>query len=323
MFDDQRERPRTRAMRFAVVLVLLEGSLALAACAPSDDAPPPAASLPVAEPPPTMGPAPPAPSATDLVAPSTETLGDELAMPASLASPDVLFRVDAPDPARPDSVGRLLPRRLDDPDRETIERYYLYLPPGVGQDARTWPVLLYLHGSSLRGDDLERVKRYGIPAMIEQGYQLPFIVLAPQLPAGQRWVDTDRMWTLLDEVVLRHYPVDRRRLYATGYSMGGGGTWRFAYAHAAKLAAAVPISATTPEPSEAWADHIADLPVRAYHGDADPDAAYAAAAALVDYLRARGARVDLVTIEGAGHDIVTQVYADPALYLWLLSHERD
>lgn len=226
------------------------------------------------------------------------------------------------DPALPDTVGVLLPRRLDDPDRETIENFYLYLPPGFGDDDREWPVLLYLHGRSLRGDDLALVKKYGIPSRIDRGHQLPFLVVAPQLPDGQRWVDMDRLWELLDEAVLDRYPVDDERIYVTGYSMGGGGAWRFAAAHADRLAAAIPISATTPAPTEDWAKRLEHLPLRVIHGDADTDAPYAPAVTMVDYLRARDVDVELVTIEGGTHNIVEQVYADPGLYAWLLRHER-
>lgn len=230
--------------------------------------------------------------------------------------------VAEPEPAGADTVGVLLARRLDDPERVTIENFYLYLPPGFGEEDREWPVLFYLHGRSLRGDDLTLVKKYGIPSRIERGHHMPFIVVAPQLPAGQRWMDTDRMWELLEEAVLDRYPVDGDRIYATGYSMGGGGAWRFARAHADELAAAVPVSATTPVPSELWAKSLAALPVRVIHGDADVDAPFGPALSMVDYLRERGVPVELIAIEGGTHNIVEQVYGDPALYEWLLSHAR-
>ena len=238
-----------------------------------------------------------------------------------VASSGILERT-AREPSWPDSVGRLLPRRLDDPDRVTIENYFLYLPPGIQTEDREWPVLLYLHGRSLRGDDLDLVTRYGIPSLLARGRHLPFIVLAPQLPDGQHWVDADRAWELLEEAVLDRYPVDEDRIYLTGFSMGGGGAWRFAARHADRLAAAVPISASTPPPSQAWTDALSDLPMLVYHGDEDPLAPYEPAVAMVEHLREAGQEIDLITVEGEGHGIVQDVYRDPELYVWLLAHER-
>lgn len=238
-----------------------------------------------------------------------------------VASSGILERTPR-EPSWPDSVGRLLPRRLDDPDRVTIENYFLYLPPGIETGDREWPVLIYLHGRSLRGDDLDLVTRYGIPSLLARGRHLPFIVLAPQLPDGQHWVDADRAWKLLEEAVLDRYAVDEDRIYLTGFSMGGGGAWRFAARHADRLAAAVPISASTPPPSEAWTDALSDLPMLVYHGDEDPLAPYEPAVAMVEHLREAGQEIDLITLEGEGHGIVQDVYRDPQLYVWLLAHER-
>lgn len=235
----------------------------------------------------------------------------------------ILERRRERDPSWPDSVGRLLPRRYDDPERVTIENYFLYLPPAFGMDEdREWPVLLYLHGRSLRGDDLALVKRYGIPSLIERGYQFPFIIVSPQLPDMQHWVDVERMWDLLDEEVLEEYPVDDERVYVTGFSMGAGGTWRFVYRYADEVAAAILISATTPRPTEAWAEALEGLPMLVYHGDADAFVPYESAVEMVDFLRERGLPIELITLEGEGHGIVQDVYRDPDLYQWLLAHER-
>jgi pimeloyl-ACP methyl ester carboxylesterase len=235
--------------------------------------------------------------------------------------PGILAHVPTRPEAWPDTVGLLMPRRLDEPGIETIEGFFVYLPPGFPEQEEEWPVLFYLHGRSLRGDDLDLLKRYGIPSLIEDGFQPPFIVVAPQLPDGQRWVDTERMWTVLERAI-DPYPIDDDRVYVTGYSMGAGGTWRFAAAHAGRLAAAIPISATTPVPSEMWADALEDLPMLVYHGDADELAPYEPALEMVSYLEERGVPIALVTIRAGSHSIVQEVYGDPELYLWLLAHER-
>ena len=271
-------------------------------------------------------PALPAPATDPSWNPSTGSEGPlPLPIPddgAAVTASGILERHDTRGPAWPDSVGRLIGRRDDDPDRVTIENYFLYLPPGLGTEEREWPVLLYLHGRSLSGDDIDLVKRYGIPSLIERGRQLPFIVLAPQVPAGQGWFDVERMWELLDDVVLEEYPVDEDRIYVTGFSMGGGGAWRFAVRHADRLAAAVPISAATPPPSEAWTEALEELPMLVYHGDADERVPYQPAVVMVEHLREAGQEIHLITLEGEGHGIVQDVYRDPGLYVWLLAHER-
>jgi predicted peptidase len=220
-----------------------------------------------------------------------------------------------------DTVGVLLPRRFGEArSAAEVQDFWLYLPPGIGRGQR-WPVLLYLHGRSLRGSELDRLKSYGIPALLARGEHLPFIVVAPQLPAGQRWTDTQQVVSVLEDA-LRPLPVDRDRIYVTGYSMGAGGAWRMVIAHPSLFAAAVLVAATTPDPTDAVTAALARMPIRVYHGSADGDASYADAYAMVRALQAHGAPAELVSLEGEGHDIVNQVYQDSALYRWLLSHRR-
>jgi predicted esterase len=217
--------------------------------------------------------------------------------------------------------GTLTARRFTGrPAGSRIENYLLYVPPAVEKQEQ-WPVLLYLHGRSLRGDSLELVKQYGIPWLLERGQQLPFIVVVPQLPAGERWVDTDRVAALLEDAI-RGLPVDRGRIHVTGYSMGAGGAWRMAIAHPVLFASVVPIAATTPEPTREALAALAHVPALVFHGTADPAASFADAAAMVRALQARGAPAQLVVLEGADHNIVNRVYQDPSLYRWLLSQRR-
>lgn len=217
--------------------------------------------------------------------------------------------------------GRLLPQRFAGADAPgQVRDYWLYLPPGY-EGAGPWPLLLYLHGRSHRGDDLETLKGYGIVEILARGLDLPFVVVAPQLPDGQRWTDMARLGELVRDVMARH-SVDPDRVYATGYSMGAGGAWRFTAAHADLLAAAVPVAATTPRPAEAMLNALERVPLRVYHGTADEAASWDDAVRMVRALEQRGAPVELVALEGEDHNIVTAVYSDPSLYHWLLGHRR-
>lgn len=221
--------------------------------------------------------------------------------------------------ALPDTIGVLMERSL--PGASNVEDYLVWLPPGIERDDRKWPVLIYLHGRSLRGDDTSLLLQYGLPRYLAEGRSIPFIVVAPQVQPPGGWTDADRVAELLDEVEAR-YPVDGDRVYLTGYSMGGGGVWRVALAHGDRFAAAVPLAAHTPEPTPERTRRLSDLPLLVYHGSADEVTPVARAVAMVEALRRGGADVELRLIEGAGHGDLTTVFRDPALYSWMLKHAR-
>ena len=124
--------------------------------------------------------------------------------------------------------------------REVTARFLLYLPEGY-QDKREskWPLMLFLHGAGERGDNLNRVKVHGPPKMVEQGQEFPFIIVSPQCPKNQRW--DDAMLTVLLDHICKEYRVDTSRLYLTGLSMGGYGSWSLGMALCDRLAAIAPI----------------------------------------------------------------------------------
>ena len=271
----------------------------------------------------------------DLIRPSMSGSSDIELIP--VAPPSVQLPASPPVPARPivealdrakppfpDSVGRLLERRFDwRSSPATVNDYLLYLPSEIdSDDDKRWPVILYLHGRSLRGHDLSMLRRYGLPRYLAEGRDLPFIVVAPQLPDGQSWTDVDRLAALLEEV-LTQYSADRDRVYLTGYSMGGGGVWRMAQAYPDMFAAAAPLAALTPAPSDAWVRALTRLPLRVYHGTADEAAPFSGAEAMVTALRQGGVDAELRPYEGADHGDLTRIYADPTLYEWFLAHRRD
>ncbi len=120
---------------------------------------------------------------------------------------------------------RQTPGHMQRTIQKTVELpYLLYLPDGYETDKRQWPVLLFLHGSGSRGTELDSVKIDGPPKMIEEGYEFPFIVVSPQCPAEEWWT-ADVLEAMLDEII-EIYRVDEDRVYVTGLSMGGTGTWK-------------------------------------------------------------------------------------------------
>ena len=197
-------------------------------------------------------------------------------------------------------------------------RYLLHLPEGYEDGDEAWPLLLFLHGAGERGDSLARVKQHGPPKRIARGERFPFILVAPQAPAGGGW-DAPSLLALLDEIAAT-YRVDDDRVYVTGLSMGGFGTWSLIAADPDRFAAAAPICGGG-EPWRICA--IGRLPVWAFHGEADPVVPLERSEEMVRALEACGGDVRLSVYPGAGHDSWTVTYDDPELYDWLLRHRRS
>jgi imidazolonepropionase-like amidohydrolase/predicted esterase len=205
------------------------------------------------------------------------------------------------------------------PARVDTASLLLYLPRDLEGDGLL-PAVLHLHGGSQRGSDLEKLKSYGAPRLLAAGHELPFILIAPQIPEGQIWNDTEGLIALLDELG-RRYPIDPDRLYVTGTSMGGRGAWYLAYRHPDRFAAIAPVAAYRPLPSWVAGGRLGRLPVRAYHGDQDTLAPFAEAVGMHEALGAAGGASELQVLQGRDH-FIAEVLEDPALYEWLLRQRR-
>jgi poly(3-hydroxybutyrate) depolymerase len=215
----------------------------------------------------------------------------------------------------------LVPARVEVriPARAEAASLLLYLPPGY-EEGSLWPTILYLHGGSHRGTDLERLKGYGIPRMLAGGRDLPFVVIAPQLPEGEIWTDADFLVGLIDELGGR-YRIDPDRLYAVGISMGARGAWYLAYRHPERFAAIASVATFQPIVHWASSGRLRSVPVLAYHGEQDPLAPLAGIVALHEALAAAGGESRLEVLPGRDH-FIADVFEDPALYDWLLRHRR-
>lgn len=218
--------------------------------------------------------------------------------------------------------------------------YLLYLPGDYGKDPRQkWPLILFLHGSGERGNDLELLKTQPLPEVLERKVDFPFVVVSPQLPPGYEqgytYVDyaalawawsskIEALKVLLDQIQST-YAVDDRRVYLTGISMGGFGTWQFALRYPQYFAAIVPIAGGYIYQSEAVPENICDLkglPVWVFHSAQDTNVSPAQDEVLVSALKACGSTVRFTLYPGIGHDAWLPAYADPELYQWLLAQTR-
>ncbi len=201
-------------------------------------------------------------------------------------------------------------------------KYWLYLPPGYRQGKAKWPLILFLHGAGERGDDLSQVAIHGPPKLVaKKGQALPFVIVSPQCPKDEWWnnkLQTATLESLLDDVVSR-YRIDTRRIYITGLSMGGFGTWTLAAAHPDQFAAIAPICGGG---NPADAARIAHLPAWVFHGAKDEAVPLSRSQEMVKALRKAGGKPKFTVYPDAGHDSWTAAYSNPALYQWFLQHSR-
>jgi predicted peptidase len=207
-------------------------------------------------------------------------------------------------------------------------KYLLYLPKDYpARQGERWPLMLFLHGSGERGTDVQRVAVHGPMNLAKKGTNFPFIIVAPQCPENQRW-DTDALMQLLEHVMAQH-AVDTNRVYVTGLSMGGYGTWSLGMKFPEKFAAIAPICGggnfidlVLGGPRHDAA--LRSLPIWAFHGARDPVVPVTESERLVSHLKThnRHPNVKLTVYPEADHDSWTQTYNDPKFYEWVLAQRR-
>ena len=183
---------------------------------------------------------------------------------------------------------------------------------------KQFPLILFLHGSGERGDSLDLVKVHGPLKEIANGHKLPFVVVAPQCPAG-RWWNTEVLYLLLQEVK-QNYRIDTTRIYLTGLSMGGFGTWSMACDYPNEFAAIAPVCGGGNVSLAKFM--LPQMPIWIFHGDADPVVPAAEARHMYEGLHPENNKVKLTNYPGVGHDSWTETYANNALYQWFLTHTK-
>lgn len=193
-------------------------------------------------------------------------------------------------------------------------QYLRYLPAGYDAGASaTWPLMIFLHGAGERGTDVERVAVNGPPKLIEQGRDYPCIVVSP-LCSGTGWVAAE-LQAFIEDIV-KQYRIDPNRIYLTGLSMGGYGTWDLAVRYPDYYAAIAPLCGGG-DPAQAY--KLRDMPVWAFHGALDATVPVIRTQEMIDAIRKAGGD-PLVTIYPAlGHDVWTTTYANEGLYTWLFA----
>lgn len=196
--------------------------------------------------------------------------------------------------------------------------YLLFLPNQDTAKEQLLPTILFLHGAGERGSNLEDVKRHGVAKIVEEQPNFPFIVISPQCPPGQNW-SVELLSKLLDEAISA-YPIDPNRVYLTGLSMGGYGTWHLAAAEPHRFAAIAPVCGGG---NPIAARKLKNLPVWAFHGALDNVVPLRESELMVSALKTHGTNVKFTVYPEAEHDSWTQTYNNPQLYEWFLQHRRQ
>jgi len=256
---------------------------------------------------------------------------------------------------------QLVRKKFKSTNTQKEREYFLYVPVGYeSEKGKRWPVILFLHGFGERGDglsDLEKVLKHG-PLMEAwvKGRDLPFLIISPQMPGFEMpapakpetprapaapkagpppltrwgdegppsgwWMSEKDLLNMVDEV-LREYRADPGRVYLTGLSYGGFGTWHMAAAHPNRWTAVAPMcGAGNPKTLARIAE--AKVPIWIFTGGRDrlvrPEWVLASAAELE---KAGHPSVRFTVHEDLGHDVWTRVYEGLDLYNWFLAHRRE
>jgi len=208
------------------------------------------------------------------------------------------------------------PAQKEMQDEKSKLKYLLYLPPGYEKASEPLPLIVFLHGRGETGDDLKKVKIHGPPKVVEKKKDFPFIVVSPQAPQP-RWRPAEVI-ALIDGVCDK-YKVDKDRIYLTGLSMGGFGTWATAAVYPDRFAAIAPICGGG---DPRTAEKLKGLPIWVFHGAKDSAVPPARSEAMVKALKEAGHEVKYTLYPDAGHDSWTVTYDNPELYKWFLEHKR-
>jgi predicted esterase len=198
--------------------------------------------------------------------------------------------------------------------------YWITLPKGYDKEVKKWPMIIYLHPSSLQGHDLSMVRTPIPPDIDEIKKDFPFVVLTPQCPDEYDAWPSDLVVELVDEMV-KHYNVDARRVYVTGFSLGGRGSWSVAVDHPEVFSAIVPVAGSYGHPERI--SRIKDVPVWVFHGDSDRLLMIDPVRDMVQDLKQSGGNVRFTIYKGAGHGIAGRVYRTKELYEWLLKQHNE
>jgi predicted peptidase len=200
----------------------------------------------------------------------------------------------------------------------TAAKYVLFVPHDYKGD-KPYPLILFLHGAGETGTDGKRQAQVGLgPAIKKHEQTFGFLAVFPQSQKRNWRADSEdgqRAIKILDQV-MKDYKVDPQRVYVTGLSMGGVGTWSLAVKYPKRWAAIVPICGGG-KPEDAA--KIKDIPCWSFQGEADKTVPPERSRGMIQALKEAGAQPKYTEYPGVGHNSWDKAYGTPELYEWLLT----
>lgn len=198
-------------------------------------------------------------------------------------------------------------------------KYVKYLPEDYDENKK-YPLVFFLHGAGERGDDLDVASRHGYMKYVrEENKEYPFIFIAPQCPKEKYWgCYTESLIAFLD-YICEELPIDEDRIYLTGLSMGGTGTWMLAMAIPDRFAAIAPVCGS----GIYWYGcALTKIPIYMYHGDCDPTVPVTESVNMLTAVNKNGGNAKLKICYGVDHNVWDIAYRGDELMNWLLSHKK-
>jgi predicted peptidase len=203
------------------------------------------------------------------------------------------------------------------PTDDSAIPYLLYLPKNFTSKDAKWPLIFFLHGRGESRGPLSVVKKWGPPRLVENGADLPYVIVSPQCPNEESWAQPhqQKQLTRLLDHIIRQYKIDEDRIYLTGLSMGGFGSWRLAADQPERFAAVIPICGGG---NREDADKLKNIPIWVFHGTEDTAVPLDSSVEMVEAIKkAGGTNIRFTTLEGIGHNSWEAAYASPDVYQWL------
>ncbi|MFH1852426.1 MAG: T9SS type A sorting domain-containing protein [Candidatus Neomarinimicrobiota bacterium] len=201
--------------------------------------------------------------------------------------------------------------------KEIDDNYLLYLPASYDSTAEDWPLVVFLHGAGSAIYNIDNIRQAGPPMLYEQGMDSDFVLVCPQLYDDVHW-DVDRLYVLTKHI-LDTYRIDESRIYLTGLSRGGFGTWEFAVSYPELFAAVVPISAR----DVPGVERLKDSNVWVFHGALDDGVPWQGAQFMYNRLLNVDANVKLTMYANVGHWAWIPAYETDSLWTWILAQQSD
>ena len=214
--------------------------------------------------------------------------------------------------------------------------YQIYLPKI--EEGQKVPIILFLHGAGERGNDNKRQTAHGFHPLVNfsKNNNKPAIIISPQCPKGMQWVNVKwntkahdlpefpstplRLALELLDIKVNSLPVDKSRIYISGLSMGGYGTWDAISRKPNYFAAALPLcgGADTKQAAK-----LSKMPIWTVHGDKDGAIPVSRSRDMVKALKDAGSNITYTEHPGVGHNVWTKTYADQKILNWLFSQRKN